>query len=73
MKKTLTEPLDWWREKADEALAAGGLRVSEPPPPAYPDSPKAGVDDLFEILVVIESFGIPEPSRDPIQYTTLVL
>jgi hypothetical protein len=65
--------LDWWREKADEALAAGDSRVSEPPPPDYPRSPKAGVDDLFEILVVIEGFGLPEPSRERIQYTTLLL
>lgn len=73
MKKTSTEPLDWWREKADEALAAGESRISEPPPPPYPRSPKAGVDDLFEILVAIEGFGLTEPSRERIQYTTLLL
>lgn len=73
MKKTSTEPLDWWRAKADEALAAGDSRISEPPPPPYPRSPKAGVDDLFEILVAIEGFGLPEPSRERIQYTTLLL
>jgi hypothetical protein len=65
--------LDWWREKADEALAANGARVSGPAPPPCPQSPKAGVDDLFEILAAIEGFGLPEPSRDWIQYKTLLL
>jgi hypothetical protein len=73
VKKTSTEPLDWWREKVDEALAAGDLRISEPPPPPYPRTPKAGVDDLFEILVAIESFGLAEPSREKIEYSKLVL
>lgn len=73
MKETSTEPLHWWREKADEALAAGTLRVSEPPPPPYSQSPKAGIDDLFEILVVIEGFGLPEPSRERIEYANLLL
>jgi hypothetical protein len=65
--------LHWWREKADEALAAGNPRVAEPPPPPYPRSPKAGADDLLEILLVIEGFGLPEPSREPIRYKALVL
>jgi hypothetical protein len=69
----LNEPSDWWREKIDEALAAGDSRISEPPPPPYPSSPEAGVDDLFEILVAIESFGLPMPSRERIEYTTLLL
>jgi hypothetical protein len=73
VKKTSTEPSDWWREKIDEALAASALRVSEPPPPPYPSSPEAGIDDLFEILVVIEVSGLPEPSREQIEYTTRLL
>jgi hypothetical protein len=73
VKKTSTEPSDWWREKIDDALAAGKLRVSEPPPLPYPLSPKAGVDDLLEILVAIESFGLPEPSRERIEYVKLLL
>lgn len=73
MKETSTEPSDWWRKKIDEALATPRLRVAEPPPPPYPPSPAAGVDDLFEILVAIESFGLPAPSRDRIEYTTLLL
>jgi hypothetical protein len=73
VKKTSTGPSDWWREKIDDALAAGDLRVSEPPPPPYPSSPEAGVDDLFEILLTIESFGLPEPSRERIEYGTLRL
>jgi hypothetical protein len=64
--------LSWWREKIDEALASD-LRVSEPPPPPYPSTPKAGVDDLFEILLVIESFGVPEASRERIEHGTLLL
>jgi len=31
------------------------------------------VDDLFEILVAIEGFGLPEPSRERIEYTSLLL
>jgi hypothetical protein len=73
VKKTSSEPSDWWRKKIDDALAAGGVRVSEPPPPAYPSSPGAGIEDLFEILVAIESFGLPKPSREPIPHTTLLL
>ena len=73
MKETSTEPSDWWRRRIDEALGAAPLRVEEPPPLAYPQSPASGVDDLFEILVVIESFGLPEPSRDRIEYATLLL
>jgi len=33
----------------------------------------AGVDDLLEILVAIEAFGLPQPSREPISYTQLLL
>lgn len=66
VKKTSTEPLDWLREKIDEALAAGESHVAEPPPPSYPISPEAGVADLFDILATIEAFGVPEPSREPI-------
>ena len=73
MKETLTEPLDWWRQKIDDALGASSLRVEEPPPPLYSASASSGVDDLFELLVVIESFGLPEPSRERIEYTTLLL
>lgn len=73
MKKTSTELSDWWREKIDEALAAGPPLVAEPPPPPYPSSPAAGVEDLFEILRTIEGFGLPEPSRERIEYTTLLL
>jgi hypothetical protein len=73
VKKTSTEPSDWWREKIDDALAASDLRVREPPPAPYPPSPEAGVDDLFEILVAIESFGLPEASREPIEYAALLL
>lgn len=72
MKKTSTEPLDWWRQKIDEALAAPRFRVEEPPPP-WPQSASAGVADLLEILVAIEGFGLPTPSRDRIEYTTLLL
>jgi hypothetical protein len=73
VKETSTEPSDWWRRKIDEALDASRLRVEEPPPLPYPPSVASGVDDLFEILVVIESFGIPEPSRERIEYATLLL
>jgi len=73
VKKTSTEPLDWLREKIDEALVAGESRIAEPPPPPYPASPDAGVSDLFDILVAIESFGLPEPSREPIAYSKLLL
>jgi hypothetical protein len=73
VKKTSTEPSDWWRQKIDEALAAPRSRVEEPPPLPYPASASAGASDLFEILVVIESFGLPAPSRDRIEYTTLLL
>jgi hypothetical protein len=47
--------------------------VEEPPAPPYPPSSSAGVDDLFEILVVIEGFGLPEPSRKRIEYGALLL
>jgi hypothetical protein len=73
VKETSTEPSDWWRRKIDEALAAAPLRVAEPPPLPYPSTPSAGVEDLLEILVAIESFGLPEPSRERIEYTTLLL
>lgn len=73
MKKTSTEPLDWLREKIDEALAAGESHVAEPPPPPYPISPEAGVADLFDILAAIEGFGLPEPSREPITCSQLLL
>ena len=73
MKETSTERSDWWRKKIDEALDAGPSRVEEPPPPAWPRSAASGVEDLFELLVVIESFGLPEPSRERIEYATLLL
>ena len=72
MKKSSTEHSDWWREKIDAALAAP-TRVSEPQPLPYPSSAAAGIADLFEILVVIEGFGMPEPSRDRIEYRDLLL
>jgi hypothetical protein len=72
VKEISTEPSDWWRAKIDEALAAPS-RVAEPPPPPYPATPSAGAADLLEILVAIESFGIPEPSRERIVYGTLLL
>ncbi len=73
MKETSTAPSGWWQQKIDEALGASHLRVEEPPPAPYPTSAVSGVDDLLEILVVIESFGLPEPSRERIEYTTLLL
>ena len=73
MKETSTGPLAWWRQKIDEALGASPLRIEEPSPLPYPASAANGVEDLLEILVVIESFGLPEPSRERIEYTTLLL
>ena len=73
MKETSTEPLAWWRQKIDDALGASPFRVEEPPPPSYPASAASGVEDLLELLVVIEGFGLPEPSRERIEYTTLLL
>ena len=73
MKKNSTEHSSWLSQKMDEALAAPNSRVCEPPPPPYPSSPEAGADDLLEILAVIESFGVPKPSREKIIYTKLLL
>lgn len=73
MKETSTEPLAWWRQKIDDALGSSHLRIEEPPPAPYPASAASGVEDLLELLVVIESFGMPEPSRERIEYTTLLL
>jgi hypothetical protein len=57
----------------DEALAGPAVRVAEPPPPPCPQSPKQGADDVLDILLLIEGFAPPEPSREKITYTQLLL
>jgi hypothetical protein len=65
--------LTWLRRKIDEALTAPAVRVAEPPPPPYPQSPEQGADDLLDILLLIEGFAPSEPSREKITYAQLLL
>ena len=73
MKKTSTEPLDWLRQKMDEALAAPAADIAGPPPAPFPQSPQQGAADVLDILLLIEGFASPVPSREKISYTHLLL
>lgn len=73
MKKTSTEPLDWLRQKMDDALSASPTRCAGPPSQPFPVSPQQGAADVLDILLVIEGFGLPEASREVISYKQLLL
>ncbi|HEY2397317.1 MAG TPA: hypothetical protein VGH81_15250 [Rudaea sp.] len=57
---------DWFQKIMDEALAAPSRR--DPIPALKPPlTPAQGASEQLQALLLIEGFGLPEPSTDPIR------
>jgi len=63
---------DWFQKIMDEALASPPDR--DPVPALKPPlTPAHGAAEQLQAILLIETFGLPEPSRQPIEYHDLRL
>jgi hypothetical protein len=63
---------DWFQKIMDEALASP--RSSDPISALKPPTtPAHGAAEQLQALMLIEAFGLPEPSKQPIAYFDLRL
>ncbi|MGA9341956.1 MAG: hypothetical protein WBV61_06435 [Rhodanobacteraceae bacterium] len=66
----------WLLQTADDALAriSGRPRRHAPAPAQPPPASSAeGAAEQLEAMLLVEAFGLPEPSSEPIVHRTLLM